>query len=166
MTRKHLVGLMLCTFFPLCLFAQNLPVPSPGQLVQDAPDAGELTTLLRGFLAGASRNEVAVHERFWADDLIYTGSTGRRNGKADILREVRAESAKPAEGSANYSAEDIRILQYGPTAVVAFRLVNKIRKGEETEVTNYLNTGTFVKRAGRWQVVSWQSTKVPDDSQK
>jgi len=28
-------------------------------------------------------------------------------------------------------------------------------------VANYLNSGTFVKRAGKWQVVNWQATKMP-----
>ncbi|HEU0106862.1 MAG TPA: hypothetical protein VFT38_11870, partial [Vicinamibacteria bacterium] len=35
-------------------------------------DEAELTRLLREFLAGASRNDAAAHERFWAEDLIYT----------------------------------------------------------------------------------------------
>jgi putative cell wall-binding protein len=43
---------------------------------QAAPDGAELTKLLNEFLAGASRNDAAVHDRFWADDLIYTRSTG------------------------------------------------------------------------------------------
>ena len=29
-------------------------------------------------------------------------------------------------------------------------------------VTQYLNTGTFQKREGEWQVVAWQATRVPD----
>src|SRR5437588_8371668 len=58
-----------------------------------APDAAELTGLLKEFLAGAGRNDVAMHERFWADELIYTSSSGQRIGKADILRDVRAEAA-------------------------------------------------------------------------
>jgi len=31
----------------------------------------------------------------------------------------------------------------------------------KTDVANYLNTGTFLKRGGRWQVVSWQATRLP-----
>ncbi len=42
---------------------------------QTAPYAEELTKLLKEFLAGASRNDVATHDRFWAEDLIYTGSS-------------------------------------------------------------------------------------------
>jgi len=28
---------------------------------------------------------------------------------------------------------------------------------------NYLNSGTFVKRNGKWQVVNWQSTRMPNE---
>ena len=49
---------------------------------QEAKDAAELTRLLNVFLAGAGRNDAAVHDRFWADDLIYTRSAGSRIGKA------------------------------------------------------------------------------------
>src|SRR5215216_7684650 len=93
-------------------------------LAQTAPDAAELTKLLNDFLAGASRNDPAVHERFWADDLIYTRSAGRRVNKAEILHDMRNEPArKPGDPNTIYTAEDIRIQQYGDTAVVAFRLV-------------------------------------------
>lgn len=129
---------------------------------QAAPDAAALTQLLKEFLAGASRNDPSVHERFWAPDLIYTRSAGVRVGKSDILRDVRsAPSPKPEDPKTTYTAEDIRIQQYGDTAVVAFRLVGTTDRSGQTEVMNYLNTGTFLKRNGTWQVVSWQSTRVP-----
>ncbi len=133
-----------------------------GLRAESAPDAAELTKLLKEFLAGASRDDVAMHERFWADDLIYTASTGRRKGKADILREMREEGpAKPGDETAVYTAEEIRIQQYGDTAIVAFRLVAAIEKAGVKEAKNFLNSGTFLKRNGKWQVVSWQATAVP-----
>jgi hypothetical protein len=89
-----------------------------------APDSAELTKLLRDFLAGASRNDVAMHDRFWADDLIYTSSNGRRIGKADIMKDVREEGPpKPGDDETVFTAEDIRIQQYESTAILAFRLV-------------------------------------------
>ena len=133
-----------------------------GLHAETAPDAAELTTLLKDFLAGAGRNDAAVHERFWADDLIYTGALGRRKGKADIMHEVREEKLpKPGDETVVYTAEEIRIQQYGDAAIVAFRLVANTKKGEKTEVANYLNTGTFIKRKGKWQAVGWQATAVP-----
>jgi ketosteroid isomerase-like protein len=134
-----------------------------GARAETAPDATELTKLLKDFLAGAGRNDAGIHERFWADDLIYTASAGRRIGKADILREVREEGPpKTGDGSTVYSAEEIRIQQYGDTAIVAFRLVGTTDKDGKKETKNYLNTGTFLKRNGKWQAVSWQATAVPE----
>jgi len=133
-----------------------------GLRAQTAPDAPELTKLLQDFLAGAGRNDAATHERFWADDLIYTASAGRRIGKADILREVREEGPpKPGDETVTYAAEDIRIQQYGDTAILAFRLVGTTDKEGKKTVTNYLNTGTMLKREGKWQVVAWQATIMP-----
>jgi ketosteroid isomerase-like protein len=129
---------------------------------QTAPDADELTRLLKEFLAGASRDDAATHDRFWAEDLIYTGSSGRRIGKADIMRGARsAPPPKPGEPTTTYGAEDIRIQQYGDTAIAAFRLVGTARKEGKAVVSNYLNTGTFLKRNGKWQAVSWQATRMP-----
>jgi ketosteroid isomerase-like protein len=128
---------------------------------QAAPAAAELTKLLNEFLAGASNNDAAMHDRFWADDLIYTGSGGRRRGKAEIMKDVRSAPApKPGDPKTIYTAEDVRIQQYGNTAVVAFRLVATTEKDGKTEVAKYLNSGTFLKRKGKWQVVSWQATKA------
>ena len=129
---------------------------------QTAPDAAELTKLLNDFLAGASVNDAAVHDRFWAEDLIYTRSAGRRVTKAEIMKDVRSAPApKPDDPKVVYTAEDIRIQQYDDTAVVAFRLVATTQTGETKQVQHLLNCGTFVKRNGKWQVVAWQATRMP-----
>jgi len=147
---------ILSTIF--LLLVSTAPVLAQAQ----APDAAALKGLLNEFLAGAGRNDPSVHERFWAEDLIYTGSTGRRVGKADIMRDVRSAPApKPGDPKTAYSAEDVRIQQYGDTAIVAFRLVGTTTRGGATEVSKFLNTGTFLRRGGRWQAVSWQATRLP-----
>ena len=133
-----------------------------GAWAQGAPDAAELTRLLNEFLAGAGRNDAAVHDRFWAEDLVYTGSSGRRVGKAEIMRDVRSAPApKPEDPKTLYAAEDVRIQQYGDTAVVAFRLVATTERGGKAEVASFLNSGTFLRRNGKWQVVNWQATRLP-----
>jgi len=151
---------------PLCL----LVAVAGAADARVAKDGLELTQLLNRFLAGASRDDPAVHQEFWAEDLVYTSSAGRRMGKADILRDLAATPARrPDEPGTIYTAEDIRIQQYGNTAVVAFRLVGtttttKVVDPGAAEVHRYLNTGTFVRRDGKWQVVAWQATRLPDPS--
>jgi len=139
-----------------------LMVTSTALAQTPAPDAAELTKLLNDFLAGASRNDPAAHERFWADDLIYTRSAGRRTNKAEIMHDLRSAPApKPDDPKTIYTAEDIRIQQYGDTAIVAFRLVATTEVDGAKQVQNLLNSGTFLKRNGKWQVVNWQSTRMP-----
>jgi hypothetical protein len=72
-----------------------------------------------------------------------------------------APAPKPGDPMTTYGAEDIRIRQYGDTAIIAFRLVGKTEKDGRIVVTNYLNSGTFLKRNGKWQAVCWQATKMP-----
>jgi len=148
-----MLPLLAHALFSLSLLAATSP---------EAPDAPALRVLLDEFLAGASRNDAAVHDRFWADDLIYTGSAGRRVGKADILKDVRsAAPPKAGEPATVYTAEDVRIQQYDRAALVAFRLVATTTSHDSTTVAHYLNTGFFVKRNGRWQAVGWQATRMP-----
>ncbi|MCA0901739.1 nuclear transport factor 2 family protein [Microbulbifer agarilyticus] len=131
-----------------------------------ASEQKDLNTLLDQFLAGAS-NDIEVHKRFWADDLIYTSSSGQRFGKQKIIqgmREAENETEK-ATASVDYRAEDTDIRLFGDTAVIAFRLVAEPGSvdagGKRAEKTEFFNTGTFVKRDGKWQAVAWQATKIP-----
>ena len=120
-----------------------------------ADDKAELTALLAEFLDGATRNDAAIHNKYWADELIYTSSGGTRFGKAELMQSVTSRGMlKPDEIDTVYSSEDVRIMQYGDTAVVAFVLVG--RSGKDTK--RYLNSGTFVRKNGQWQAVNWQAT--------
>jgi hypothetical protein len=126
-----------------------------------ASEEESLAQMLNEFLAGASINDTAAHERFWDNDLVYTSSSGLRFGKADILSGLNSdEEVATEEPQIVYSAEDIRIRQYGETAVVAFRLLGAVQ-GDPAELLQYFNTGTFVKRDGEWRVVAWQATVIP-----
>lgn len=125
---------------------------------EPAPDARVLTDLLNEFLAAASHNDAAAHHRFWAEQLVYTSSAGARFGKSDILESLAEAEPGPATV---YSAEDVRIQQYGDTAVVAFRLLGRVQEGER-ELLQFYNTGTFVKADGEWRAVAWQATRVPE----
>lgn len=135
---------------------------------QSAKSTAELTALLNEFLVGAGKNDAAIHEKFWSEDLIYTRSAGARINKDELMKGVRSAPApKPNDPVNQYSAENVQIRTYGNTAVVAFKLVGKtLRKDGSTDVSEFLNTGTFVKRKGRWQAVAWQATAVPTPKSK
>lgn len=125
-----------------------------------ADDAGEIRGLLDEFLANAGAR--SAHERFWAEDLVYTSSRGTRTTRDAILASFDNAPAEEAEApAADYSADRVQLKQYGDSAVVAFRLV--ATPPNDGPVDYYYNTGTFVKRKGEWRVVAWQATKIPPE---
>ena len=146
---------------------------STRQATSDSPTAHEVTALLQQFLRDVPGNSPATYDNFFADDILYTRSTGAFVTKADIMRGIRgpssaAPSANAAPPSAaagtttTYSAEDIVIHEYGDTAIIAFRLVSHIERagGSPATVANYRNTGVFLRRNGRWQAVASETTKA------
>lgn len=122
---------------------------------QDESAKEELTQLLDDFLVGAGKNDVEMHDRFWAEDLIYTSSSGERFGKKKLMEGLRNSNENSGD-SMVWTSEDVQVKVYGDMAVVAFRLVGKMATGKEN---TYLNSGTFIKRNGEWKVVNWQATK-------
>lgn len=137
----------------------------------ESPDQA-LIKLLDNFLAGASNNDLAAHERFWSDDLVYTSSMGMRFGKADIISSMQQAAEQQAAGSDEapadepatiYSREALLVRVYDDTAVITFRLVGAVQSGP-VELNHYYNTGTFLLRDGEWRAVAWQATKIPKDS--
>ena len=123
-----------------------------------ADDRSDLQDLLNAFLDGVT--EAATHDRFWADDLIYTSSRGTRTTKADIMAGFVGTDGSSNASGPEYSAQDVQIQVYGETAIVAFRLVAS-PEGESAQ-QEYLNTGTFLKRNDEWRAVAWQATIIPE----
>jgi len=121
----------------------------------------EITALLTTFLTPAVNNTAAGHERFWADDLVYTSSAGKVMSKADIMKsfaeEPKAEPDKKAEPGPVFTAEDVLVRPYGEMAALTFRLVEHDPDGK---VSYFRNSGTFLLRHGKWQAITWQATRV------
>jgi hypothetical protein len=131
------------------------------------PSPAVIRELLADFLTHNS--DPSRHQNFWADDLVYTTAMGVVRGKTEIMKSVGEATAKPAAAGPKpsaapvYTAEDITIRPYNGFAALNFRLVARNPDGT---TDTYRNSGTFVFRNGRWQVVTWQATKVPSVEKK
>jgi len=155
---------MLRKLASLALISLLLPLASTGtpQNAADTATKEKLTAMLRQFLVDAAQGNAAGFDTFFADDVIYTRSAGVVTDKAEIMKNV-ANLRPTAESKTTYSAEDITVHDYGDAVVVAFQLVARTEHADgKVETGNYRNTGTFLRRIGRWQVVAWQSTKMPE----
>jgi Domain of unknown function (DUF4440) len=123
---------------------------------EDQAAAKQVEQLVRDFLVNVPKNDPRVFQEFFADDVIYTRAAGVTVTKADILKNIDVRATN--EPQATYEADGVTVHPYGNMAVINFRLVQ--HNGEQT---NYFrNTGTFLKRNGKWQAVAWQATQVPE----
>ena len=115
--------------------------------------------LLADFLTHNS--DPARHEAFWADDVVYTSAMGVVRTKPEIMANVHQASSAvakaPAGPAPTYTAEDIVIRPHNGFAALTFRLVARTADGK---VDTYRNSGTLIFRDGRWQVITWQATKI------
>ncbi|HEX5433462.1 MAG TPA: nuclear transport factor 2 family protein [Candidatus Angelobacter sp.] len=128
--------------------------PGVAMTAADHATANQVEQLVRKFLADVPKNDPKVFQEFFADDVIYTRAAGVTVTKADILKNIGVRAANESE--ATYEGDNFIVHPYGNMAVVNFRLVQ--HNGAET---NYFrNTGTFLKRNGKWQAVAWQATKA------
>jgi Domain of unknown function (DUF4440) len=126
--------------------------------------SGELVRMVRDFLAAVPKGERQVFDSFFADDVIYTRSAGVTVDKAEILRNIDVRAAN--EPGATYEADNFLVHTYGEMAIVNFRLVQHNNRAGKQETNFFRNTGTFLKRNGKWQVVAWQATRVPDNEKQ
>ena len=142
-------------FFTVTLLTCLLMVPS----VSANDNKAEITALLHQFMAGASRNDANIHQRFWAEDLVYTSSAGARFGKDTLMQGVH-NSGPIAEADIrlHYAAKDIQIRIYGDVAMLNFTLLGN----SDAEQLRFYNSGTLVRKDAGWQVVSWQATRATD----
>ena len=136
------------------------------QAPNESAAAHELKAMLTQFLHDAARGIPSGFDSFFADDVIYTRSTGMVVTKADIMRNL-GKGGPVLESTTTYSAEEVTVHEYGDTAIVSFRLVSHTENsaGKPPSDANYRNTGTFLNRNGGWQVVAWQSTIIPEATQ-
>lgn len=134
------------------------------QRARPSDATSELTAMLNRFMRDASNNNRAGFERFFASEVVYTGSNGVVSTKADIMGRLGTRTTASATGTEqSYSAENILVHDFGDTAIVAFQLVARTQHTDgKIETSNYRDTGTFLRRNGRWQVIAWQATRIPE----
>jgi len=142
----------MLTALTVALFAAAAASAAP-----PAAGARQVEALLREFIAGAGGRDPALYDRFFADDVFYTRSTGAFTTKAMIMESVRTPSSEPAT---QFSIEDLSMHEFGDTVVVAFKLIGKTAHDGTVDTLLARDTGTFLRRNGRWQVVAWQATRI------
>jgi ketosteroid isomerase-like protein len=128
---------------------------TPALSAEEGDAVAEITQLLEWFLAPENNPTAAAHQRFWADDVVYTRSTGLVRTKADIMAGFSGD--QPPADEIRWSAEDVLVRPYGDAAALTFRLVGRAADGSTKQ---YRNSAMFLKRDSEWRAVTWQATPI------
>jgi uncharacterized protein (TIGR02246 family) len=156
--------LLIPAVLPAQATAQTAPSSPPVATAQPSPAAQPSPTVMairaleeRRFAAMLNRNTEAL-ATILADDLTYTHSSGQLETKAQFLESIRS-------GALQYSAilpEALLVRTYGDTAVVTGQGTFKVRMQGEDRSLQLRFTDVYVRRGGSWQMVAWQSTRLPE----
>jgi ketosteroid isomerase-like protein len=102
--------------------------------------------------------DIATLEEVIADDLIYTHSSARLDTKASLIGNMKS-------GSTVYSSvvpSDVKAQDLGDAVVLTGIAQIKVNSGGKAMAFGVRFTDVYAKRNGKWQMVVWQSTKLPE----
>lgn len=134
-------------------------VVTPAAAQQDgkAAAAAVKAAELKRFAATTGRDYDAL-ATLLSDDLVYTHSSASVDSKASYLESLRSGRVVYKE----VTPSDLVVRMYGSTAVITgAAIIKTTSNGGEERTSNLRYTDVWVQQDGRWQMVSWQSTRVP-----
>jgi ketosteroid isomerase-like protein len=135
----------------LCAPATAGAQPRPG-----ATDEQTLVELERSWNEAFYAKDVEFLDSVLAEEFVATYDDG---SQGDRKRELEL-SAAFNQRVISATQEDFTVRVYGDAAVIWFTLrVVGLRQGQRAEVT-FRYTDVWVRRDGRWQCVSTQSTRI------
>lgn len=101
--------------------------------------------------------DVATLEAVIADDLIYTHSSARLDTKRSLIDNM-------VKGSTVYTAvepSDVKAQDLGDTVVLTGVAQIKVTVNGAPNAFGVRFTDVYARRGGKWQMVTWQSTRLP-----
>jgi len=96
--------------------------------------------------------------RVLADDLTYTHSSGQVDSKSQLIESLKSGERKYQM----IEPQDVKVRLYGDAAIVTGRAKLKtVSKGQESSFQAQF-TDVYAKKKGHWQMVAWQSSRLPE----
>ena len=93
-----------------------------------------------------------------ADDLIYTHSSARLDTKQSLIGNMQS-------GATVYNAvepSDVKAQDLGDSVVLTGSCRISVNSGGNAMSFGVRFTDVYARRNGKWQMVTWQSTRTPD----
>ncbi len=131
-------------------------------LRQSGPEAvvEEVLAAEQGRLDAMRRHDVDAVEGFLSGDLDYVFSSGKMEGKDDVVTAMRSGALRYGE---DLDERDLIVRAFSDTAVLLGILEIHIKNdsGDFHGLNRF--TSHWVHENGSWTMSSWQSTSLPAD---
>jgi ketosteroid isomerase-like protein len=107
------------------------------------------------------KNDFAALDRLLADDLVYTHSSGAVDSKTAYIDTLKSGKTRYVK----IVPEDLKIRALGDTALIHGKAAMTLetsangQKSENSFTVRFLDV--WQKRNGKWQMIAWQSTRLP-----
>lgn len=126
---------------------------------------------VRDFIAeydkAVANRDIAFLERVMPDDYVFTGASGRKSDRAQVLKFFAQEKNNPSYRMTSLKHENVVVRAVGNMAVVTNDYTSQTTPVDapDAEPATYTgrHTGVFEKRNGRWMVIAEQDTEQMHD---
>ncbi|MBV8752494.1 MAG: nuclear transport factor 2 family protein [Hyphomicrobiales bacterium] len=122
-----------------------------------ANNADTVLELDRKRMQAMSDKDLATLDSLLADDLIYTHSSARVDSKQSLIANMKS-------GATVYSSiesSEVKAQDLGDAVVLTGVAWIKVASQGKQLDFGVRFTDAYAKRGGRWQMVAWQSTRLP-----
>lgn len=110
-------------------------------------------------IAAQLKADLAGLEDTLADGATYTHSSSAVDTKKDFIEGIKTGRLKYK----SYDRKEAAVALYGDTAVVTGKAwIVVVRAGADAEIRLQF-TNVWVKRAGKWRMVAWHSSRLPEN---
>jgi ketosteroid isomerase-like protein len=109
-------------------------------------------------MTAMAQKDIATLNELIADDLVYTHSSARLDTKQSLIGNMES-------GSTVYTSvvpSDVKAQDLGDTVVLTGNCRIGVNSGGRAMNFGVRFTDVYARRGGRWQMVTWQSTRLPD----
>jgi ketosteroid isomerase-like protein len=114
---------------------------------------GQLIELERQLSDALVREDPAVLDRLWSNDLVFTFPNGKVSNKAQRLAGQKP-AAQPSQSEASTTNDEVKVFLYGSTAVVTVLTTWSGKENNQAYSSQFQATHVWAKQQGRWQLVA------------
>jgi ketosteroid isomerase-like protein len=109
-------------------------------------------------MAAMAQKDIATLNRLLSDDLVYTHSSARLDTKQSLVGNMES-------GSTVYTAvepSEVKAQDLGETVVLTGACRISVMSQGRPNSFSVRFTDVYANKGGQWQMVAWQSTRLPD----